>query len=188
VLLIVCVNLAALLISAGEARRREFAIVGDVRSLGAAEPAPPAVYVPFAKAPRPPYEGRAMTFIVRTTRDPSAIITSARAAVTRIDAGLPLANVRPMREVVSEAGAQPRFTTTRSSCSSSCYGTRATITARSSWRSSWPAARSVITQLGRSRGTSGGAGREQSERRTIGRREVNLVASLGVTADRNRTL
>ena len=86
-------------------------IVGDVRSLGPAEPAPPAVYVPFAQAPRPPYEGRAMTFIVRTSGDPSAIVASARAAVTELAPGLPLANVRPMREVVSVAGAQPRFTT-----------------------------------------------------------------------------
>jgi putative ABC transport system permease protein len=79
--------------------------------LGAAEPAPPAVYVPFAQAPRPTYPGRAMTFIVRTPGDPSAVIPSARAAVAAIDAGLPLANVRPMQEVVSAAGAQPRFTT-----------------------------------------------------------------------------
>ena len=34
-------------------------IVGNVRSIGASQPAPPAVYVPLAQAPRPPYEGRA---------------------------------------------------------------------------------------------------------------------------------
>jgi putative ABC transport system permease protein len=86
-------------------------IVGDVRSLGASEPAPPAVYVPFAQAPRPPYEGRTMTFVVRAPGDPWTVVPSARAAVTSIDAGLPLANVRPMLEVVSAAAAQPRFTT-----------------------------------------------------------------------------
>jgi predicted permease len=86
-------------------------IVGDVRSLGAAEPAPPAVYVPFAQAPRPTYPGRAMTFIVRTAGDPSVVIPAAHAAVAAIDAGLPLANVRRMREVLAAAGAQPRFTT-----------------------------------------------------------------------------
>ena len=86
-------------------------IVGDVRSMGAGEPAPPAVYVPFAQAPRPPYEGRAMTFVVRVPGDPAALVASARAAVASIDAGLPLANVRPMSEVVSEAAGQPRFTT-----------------------------------------------------------------------------
>src|SRR3712207_8241801 len=51
-------------------------IVGDVRSLGAAEPAPPAVYVPFLQAPRPPYQGRAMTFVVRTRGEPSDVIAS----------------------------------------------------------------------------------------------------------------
>ena len=86
-------------------------IVGDVRSMGASEPAPPAVYVPFAQAPRPPYEGRAMTFVVRTPGDPSVVVPSARAAVASVDAGLPLANVRPMVDVISAAAAQPRFTT-----------------------------------------------------------------------------
>jgi predicted permease len=86
-------------------------IVGDVRSIGASEPAPPAVYVPLAQAPRPPYEGRAMTFIVRAPGNPAAITASARTAVASIDAGLPLANVRPMSEIVSAASGQPRFTT-----------------------------------------------------------------------------
>jgi putative ABC transport system permease protein len=86
-------------------------IVGDVRSIGASEPAPPAVYVPLAQAPRPPYEGRAMTFIVRALGNPTAITPSARAAAASIDAGLPLANVRPMSEIVSAASGQPRFTT-----------------------------------------------------------------------------
>jgi putative ABC transport system permease protein len=87
-------------------------IVSDVRSMGASEPAPPAIYVPHAQAPRPPiYEGRSMTFVVRTAGDPAAAAPSARAAVASIDPGLPLTNVRPMLEVVSAAGAQPRFTT-----------------------------------------------------------------------------
>jgi putative ABC transport system permease protein len=91
-------------------------IVGDVRSMGASEPAPPAVYVPLQQAPRPPYEGRAMTFVVRVPGDPAAVVASARAAVASIDAGLPLANVRPMPEVVSTSAGQPRFTTLVMSC------------------------------------------------------------------------
>jgi putative ABC transport system permease protein len=85
-------------------------VVGDVRSIGPSEPAPPAVYVPLAQAPRP-YDGRTMTFIVRAPGDPTAITASARAAVASIDAGLPLADVRPMSEIVSAASGQPRFTT-----------------------------------------------------------------------------
>jgi putative ABC transport system permease protein len=91
-------------------------IVGDVRSMGPGQPSPPAVYVPFAQAPRPSYEGRTMTFIVRAPGDTSALLPSVRAAVASIDPGLPLANVRPMLEVVSAAGAQPRFTTLVMSC------------------------------------------------------------------------
>jgi predicted permease len=86
-------------------------IVGDVRSIGASEPAPPAVYVPLGQAPRPSYEGRTMTYLVRVPGNPAAVAASARAAVASIDAGLPLANVRPMSDVVSAAAGQPRFTT-----------------------------------------------------------------------------
>ena len=87
-------------------------IVGDVRSMGADAQAPPAVYVPFEQAPRPPYEGRTMTFVVRVAGDPNAIVPSARAAVASVDPGLPVANVRSMAEVISAAAGQPRFTTT----------------------------------------------------------------------------
>src|SRR5262249_57600636 len=57
------------------------------------------------------YEGGAMTVIVRAPGNPTAITASARAAVASIDAGLPLASVRPMSEIVSAASGQPRFTT-----------------------------------------------------------------------------
>ncbi len=86
-------------------------VVGDVRSMGANTPAPAAIYVPFAQAPRPAYSGRAMTFVVRAAGDPAAVLTSARTAVADIDAGLPLANVRLMTEVVAATTGQPRFTT-----------------------------------------------------------------------------
>jgi len=87
-------------------------IVGDVRSIGANEPAPPAIYVPLAQAPRRPYyEGRSMTFVVRTAGDPAAAAATVREAVASIDAGLPLADLQPMSEVVSAAAGQPRFNT-----------------------------------------------------------------------------
>jgi putative ABC transport system permease protein len=89
-------------------------IVGDVRSIGPSEPPPPTVYVPLAQASGPPYESRgawAMTYIVRARGNPTAIAASARAAVASIDNGLPLADIRTMSEVVSEASGQPQFTT-----------------------------------------------------------------------------
>ncbi|MBO0860504.1 MAG: ABC transporter permease [Chloracidobacterium sp.] len=86
-------------------------IVGDVRSHGAGEPAPPAVYVPLAQSwTLPAYMGRFSTFVIRTRGNPVDIATSARADVASIDAGLPLADLRPLSEVVSAAIGQPRFT------------------------------------------------------------------------------
>jgi putative ABC transport system permease protein len=52
-----------------------------------------------------------MTFIVRTSGNPTDITASVRAAVAAIDSGLPLADVQPMSKIVSEASGQPRFTT-----------------------------------------------------------------------------
>jgi len=82
-----------------------------VRSRGPALPPPPAIYVPYDQAPRRPYQGRTMTFIVRTAGDPAAITPSARAAAASIDPGLPLANVRQLTDLVSASAGQPRFTT-----------------------------------------------------------------------------
>src|SRR5262245_48336562 len=81
-------------------------IVGDVRSVGVSEPSPPGLYIPLAQS-----GGRFTTFVIRTRGNPADIAASARAAVASIDAGLPLANLRPLSEVVSTAYGQPRFTT-----------------------------------------------------------------------------
>ncbi len=86
-------------------------IVGDVRSMGANTPAPPAVYVPLAQAPRPAYEGRTMNFVVHVRGNPDEFVASARGAVAAIHRGLPLANVRPMSAVVAASAGEPRFTT-----------------------------------------------------------------------------
>jgi putative ABC transport system permease protein len=86
-------------------------IVGDVRSMGANTAPPPTVYVPLEQAPRPAYSGRSMTFVVRARGNPLDLGSSARAAVATVDSGLPLANVRPMTDVVAAAVGEPRFTT-----------------------------------------------------------------------------
>jgi putative ABC transport system permease protein len=86
-------------------------IVGDVRSMGPTRPPPAAVYVPYAQSPRSAYEGRSMTFVVRSRGNPAGLAAPSRAAVASVDPSLPLANVRPMSEVVAIATGQPRFTT-----------------------------------------------------------------------------
>ena len=85
-------------------------IVGNIRSMGPSAPAPPTIYVPYAQAPRPPYEGRALTFVLRTRGNPLDLAPNARAAVAAVDSTLPLANVRPMDAVVALSTGQPRFT------------------------------------------------------------------------------
>ena len=52
-----------------------------------------------------------MTFVVRSRANPNMLTPAARAAVASADPALPLANVRPMTEVVAIATGQPRFTT-----------------------------------------------------------------------------
>jgi ABC-type antimicrobial peptide transport system permease subunit len=86
-------------------------VVGDVRSMGPTTAPPPAVYVPYAQAPREAYEGRTMTFLVRARGNPSVLSAPSRAAVASVDPALPLASVRPMSDVVAVATGQPRFTT-----------------------------------------------------------------------------
>src|SRR5262249_5143653 len=52
----------------------------------------------------------AMSLVVKTTGDPRALETPIRAIVHDLDANLPVANVRPMTDVVGTALATPRFT------------------------------------------------------------------------------
>ena len=85
-------------------------VVGDIRSMGPDSVPPPAVYVPYAQAPRAGYAGRSMTFVVRGRGNPSDLAPAARRAVSGVDDTLPLANVRPMSAVVALSTGQPRFT------------------------------------------------------------------------------
>ena len=87
-------------------------VVGDIRSLGPGEPAPPAVYLPLAQSgPHAAWLGRIMQFVIRTSGNPTNVAVSARAAVASVDPALPLVGLRPMAEVASAASGQPRFTT-----------------------------------------------------------------------------
>lgn len=86
-------------------------VVGDVRSLGPGEPAPPAVYLPLAQSgPRAAWLGRSLQFVIRTPGNLTDIAAPARVAVASVDPTLPLVDLRPMADVVSAASGQPRFT------------------------------------------------------------------------------
>lgn len=84
-------------------------VVGSVRSLGLSLPAPPAIYVPLAQTPRPAYQGRAMTFLVRSDADASTIVPEARAVVTAADGAMPLADLSTLDRVAERAAGEPKF-------------------------------------------------------------------------------
>jgi len=81
-------------------------VVGDVRSSTLTRESP-ALYYSNGVRTWP-----LMDIVIRTSTEPSAIVTAVRQTVTRMDPDLPLANVRPMTEWVSTSAAQPRLNAT----------------------------------------------------------------------------
>jgi putative ABC transport system permease protein len=55
---------------------------------------------------------RSMTFVVRTARDPRALVGHVRRTVRALDPSLPVADVRTLKRVADDSLARPRFTTT----------------------------------------------------------------------------
>jgi putative ABC transport system permease protein len=85
-------------------------IVGDVRHNGMRAPIKEKFYVPHAQFHRSVgFALRNMTLLVRTTGDLRALVPPVREAVRDLDPNLPVAAVRPMTEVVSDALATARL-------------------------------------------------------------------------------
>jgi predicted permease len=82
-------------------------VVGDVRSLSLWREAKPAVYVPYGHFFNVP----ALTIVVRAGAPPEALTAALRAQVYALDHDLPVYDIRPMEQVVSNAAGQPRFQT-----------------------------------------------------------------------------
>jgi putative ABC transport system permease protein len=81
-------------------------IVGDIRSTTLNRESPSVYYsAGFRLFPL-------TDVVIRTSRDPSSVMGTVREAVHRMDAQLPLANVRLMSEWISTSAAQPRFSAT----------------------------------------------------------------------------
>jgi putative ABC transport system permease protein len=91
-------------------------VVGDIRGAGGQarggsldrEPSA-AVYFSATQMPL-----NAMTVVVRTSGEPSAIVPAIARAVRDIDPAQPVSQVRRLRDWLDESTAQPRFTTTLS--------------------------------------------------------------------------
>jgi putative ABC transport system permease protein len=80
-------------------------VVGDTKLYGLDNPARLEVYVPFQQSAR-----NAMTLLVRSALDPSALTSAIRATVSSIDRDQPIADVATMRQLVDESVSTRRTT------------------------------------------------------------------------------
>lgn len=82
-------------------------VVPDVKHLSLREEAAPEIYVPYTQDPWPSM--LTMQAAVRTTAGFSTAVAYARQATRAADPELPIANVRMLRDLVSDSMARPRF-------------------------------------------------------------------------------
>jgi predicted permease len=89
------------------ARRTIVGVVGNERFHGLAEAPPIALYAPLEQAPSASGAG---VLLVRTTRDPSTLVSSVRGAIREQDPALAVFGLEPLIETVSRSIAERRFT------------------------------------------------------------------------------
>jgi predicted permease len=83
-------------------------IVADVKQTRVIEqPARPEMYIPLAQQSDPPRE---MAFVVRSSIDPTQLVTSIRGALATIDAQQPVSDVETMDQIVVDAFGPKRLT------------------------------------------------------------------------------
>ncbi len=75
-------------------------VVKDVKHYGLAEPMRPGIYMPMSFMDSTRFNG-SMAFVVKTTADASALVTSIRSAMREIDPELPLYQVRTMQQALT---------------------------------------------------------------------------------------
>jgi predicted permease len=86
-------------------------IVKNVRHNGVTAAVKGKFYIPYAQFPASTgFAARSTTLVVRSGGLPLALVGSLRAEVARLDANLPIANVRTMTDVVQASLATPRLT------------------------------------------------------------------------------
>lgn len=81
-------------------------IVGDSRNVGLSEPPLPLIYLPYQNFTLP-----FMAIAVRSTAPLDTIASLTRAEITAADPELAVAKVEPLRQVLTESVAEPRFRT-----------------------------------------------------------------------------
>ena len=79
-------------------------IVADTRPGALDRELPPEVYRPQTQR-----AGGAMSLVVKTAQEPSALASAVRAEIRKMDPNLPIPAIRTMREIVSQTVAERRF-------------------------------------------------------------------------------
>ncbi len=80
-------------------------VVGDVRLTALKQPPRPTLYWAVDQVPN-----AFMTFMIRSSGDPSRLAGAVRAAIASIDRDQPVAKMQTMEQVVADSLNQPRFT------------------------------------------------------------------------------
>ena len=83
-------------------------VVADVRFVALDEPPLMMVYLPTG-SPRPWYASSYASLVVRGAVPPTALAAAVRGAIRSVDSGVPITDLRPMGEIVSESVALRRF-------------------------------------------------------------------------------
>jgi putative ABC transport system permease protein len=95
----------------GEARDGEVVeivgVVGDARLVAIDRPVAPTIYFPQEQQPE-----RFMTLLARGPAAPVSLAPAIRNVIRRLDPELPVAELRPMEEVLADSLKQPRFFST----------------------------------------------------------------------------
>jgi putative ABC transport system permease protein len=89
-----------------EEPRTVVGVVRDVKQVGVAAPFTPQMYVPYMQNP-----WSSMEVLVRTSSAPEMFLSVLTRKVHEIDPQLPVADIAPLTEAISESIAQPRFRT-----------------------------------------------------------------------------
>jgi putative ABC transport system permease protein len=83
-------------------------VVGDVKQLALQDDPPLTIYLPYLQAPSPEFLF-IMTFVARTTDNPTRMASTLRESVRTLDSDAPVYNVATMEQDLSAAIAEPRF-------------------------------------------------------------------------------
>ncbi|HSC30348.1 MAG TPA: ABC transporter permease [Gemmatimonadaceae bacterium] len=84
-------------------------VTADMKRYSLTEGPRPEMFVPYTQDPYPTFS--TMQFVVRSSGDPTRLVAAIRRAVASVDPDIPLARIRTIDELVSDASANARFAT-----------------------------------------------------------------------------